>query len=157
MPLCETKQTQPDNFILLGCLWTSLAVAGKVCHIALQLDLAMAITAAHFHEIRVELAARDVVQFQTLNRGLSAVDANRSKPAKAIYLPRLAPCSADWLLLSHYNPPFVDRYSENSDRAGSIEARTSPEVTSSTPATVLPRQGASALRLPRRYRPRSRK
>ena len=60
----------------------------------------MAITAPHFYEIAIEFA-RDVMQFQTLNRGLSAVDTNRSKPAKAIYLPHLAPRGANWLLLSH--------------------------------------------------------
>jgi hypothetical protein len=101
MTLCEAEQTQPDNFVFLWCLWTSLAVAREVCHITLQLDLAMTITAAHFHEIRIKPTARYMMQFQTLNCRLSAVDANRSKPAEAVCLPRFAPRSADWLRFSH--------------------------------------------------------
>jgi hypothetical protein len=61
-----------------------------------------------------------------------------------------APRRSDWLPVPQAAPPLNTRYSENSERAGSMATIVRPAVTSSTPAIFFPYQAASALRLPRK-------
>jgi hypothetical protein len=74
--------------------------------------------------------------------------------SSALALTLLAACvsssGANWVSVSHAAPPVNARYSEKSERAGSMVLIVLPAVRSSTPAIRFPCQAASALRFPRK-------
>jgi hypothetical protein len=83
---------------------------------------------------------------------LDTQDARRNSDTLAFpfFLAGLPPRRASWIPIFQAAPPLKVRYKEKSDSAGSIASIVRPAVTSSTPATFFPCQGASASRFPRR-------
>ena len=157
MSLGKSKQAHRHPARFCGNPRRVNSIARQPCRVALKFDFSVTIAAANFFKLPVEFATHYMVQFQALKSCLPAVRATGCATSKSVYLPFSPPRSANWVLLFHVAPPLNVRYREKSDSAGSIALSVRPAVRSSTPAIFFPCQTASASRLPRKYRPKSRR